>query len=384
MNIEQSEVLLQAGQTISLTIHDIAFGGDGVGRFHDFVVFVPFVALGEQVEVELTEIKRKFARARLVRVLKPSPDRVTAPCPYFGTCGGCQYQHVAYDRQLELKHKQIADLFERIGKISRELVSPVIPCPAPYGYRNRIMVRSQWDRSKPGLNIGFLRHDNRMVVDIAECKISEPGINRQLKDVRAHPPPRGGFKAVLRLTPEGWEIPADSFFQNNFYLLPELVKLVRANLLASRSKVLIDAYCGVGFFGIELADLVEEYLGIELDSKAIKAARVNACVKNRLNGEFLSGNTEEILPRIIGKYLPGETSVLLDPPRTGCRPDLLQLLRETRPKQVLYVSCHPATLARDLNILAAGAVFELKQVTPLDMFPQTQHVECVADLRGGG
>jgi tRNA/tmRNA/rRNA uracil-C5-methylase (TrmA/RlmC/RlmD family) len=384
MNIEQSEVCLQAGHTIPLTIHDIAFGGEGVGRFREFVVFVPFVALGEEVEVELTEIKKKFARARLLRVVKPSPDRVSAPCPYFGTCGGCQYQHIAYDRQLEVKHKQIADLFERIGKIPRDLVSRVVACPAPYGYRNRIMVRSQWDRSKPGLNIGFLRHDNRMVVDIAECKISEPQVNDQLKDVRTHPPPRGGFKAVLRIAPEDWEVPPDSFFQNNFHLLPELVKTVRGHLLASGAKILIDAYCGVGFFSIELADLVEKYVGIELDSKAIKAASANARAKNRLNGEFLPGNTEEILPRIIGKYLPVETSVLLDPPRTGCRPDMLELLREIRPKQVLYVSCHPATLARDLNILAAGSVFELKQVTPLDMFPQTQHVECVADLRGGG
>jgi tRNA/tmRNA/rRNA uracil-C5-methylase (TrmA/RlmC/RlmD family) len=381
---EQSGFSLRVGETIPLTIHDLAFGGDGVGRFHDFVVFVPFVVRGEEVEVTITEIKKNFARAQLVRLLKPSDDRVSPPCPYFGACGGCQYQHIAYPLQLKLKHKQIADLFERIGKISRDLVSPVVPCPAPYGYRNRIMVRSQWDRRKPGLNIGFLRHDNRMVIDIEECKISEPRINEQLKDVRAHPPPRGGFKSVLRIVPEGWEVPVDSFFQNNFHLLPELLRIVRENLLASGARILIDAYCGVGFFSIELADAVEQYVGIELDSKAIKAARTNAQTKGRLNGEFLAGNTEEVLPRIIGKYLPDKTSILLDPPRTGCRPEVLELLREIRPKQVLYVSCHPATLARDLNILASGGVFELKQVTPLDMFPQTQHVECVADMRGRG
>ena len=375
-------VELRLGQRVTVTIHDIAFGGDGVGRWEEFVMFVPFVALGEEVEIEITEVKKKFARGRLVRVIKTSPDRVAAPCRYFGECGGCQYQHIQYERQLELKHKQISDLFERIGKISRALILPVAPCPAPYGYRNRIMVRSQWDRRKQGLNIGFLRHDNPMVVDIEECIISEPAINEQLKEVRAHPPPRGGFKNVLRIVPEGWEVPPDSFFQNNFHLLPKLLEIVRSSLAGSGAKVLIDAYCGVGFFSIELADLVEKYVGIELDTKAIKAARANATARSRTNGEFMAAATEDLLPRLIGKYLPGETSIVLDPPRTGCRPDVLQLLRENRPKQVIYVSCHPATLARDLNILTAGSVFELKQVAPLDMFPQTQHVECVADLRG--
>ena len=372
---------LRAGQVVALVIHDIAFGGEGVGRFNEFVVFVPFVVPGEEVEVEILEVKKSFARARLVRVMATSSDRVDAPCPYFGACGGCQYQHIAYGRQLELKHKQICDLFERIGKISRALILPVVPCPAPYGYRNRIMVRSQWDRTKPGLNIGFLRYDNRLVIDVERCVISEPEVNEQLAYVRAHPPPRGGFKNVLRIAPAGWDVPPDSFFQNNFHLLPKLIEAVRGNLAASGAKVLIDAYCGVGFFSIELADLVEVYLGIELDTKAIKAARNNAQAKGRTNGEFIAAATEELLPRIIRKYQPGHTSVLIDPPRTGCRPETLELLREIRPKQVIYVSCHPATLARDLNILAAGGVFELKQVTPLDMFPQTQHVECVADLR---
>ena len=372
---------LRVGQVIALAIHDIAFGGDGVGRFNEFVVFVPFVVPGEEVEVEIFEVKKSFARARLVRVTKPSSDRVDAPCRYYGACGGCQYQHISYHRQLELKHKQICDLFERIGKIPPGVILPVVPCPTPYGYRNRIMVRSQWDRTKPGLNIGFLRYDNRLVIDVERCVISEPGINEQLTHVRAHPPPRGGFKNVLRIVPEGWDVPPDSFFQNNFHLLPKLIEAVRGGLAASGAKVLIDAYCGVGFFSIELADLVDTYLGIELDTKAIKAARNNAQAKARTNGEFIAAATEDLLPRIIRKYLPEQTSVLIDPPRTGCRPETLELLREIRPKQVIYVSCHPATLARDLNILAGGGVFELKQVTPLDMFPQTQHVECVADLR---
>ena len=144
---------------------------------------------------------------------------------------------------------------------------------------------------------------------------------------------------------------------------------------------LIDAYCGVGFFSIETADLVDRFVGIELDQLAIKAARKKAGNRAIRNGEFLEGRTEELLPAVLGKFVPRETVVVLDPPRTGCPRPMLELLRESGIGQVIYVSCHPATLARDLIILCSNNVFELKTVVPLDMFPQTQHVECVADVR---
>ena len=125
------------------------------------------------------------------------------------------------------------DLFQRIGGFDPALIAPVIPCPQPFGYRNRIMIRSQWDKFKQGLNIGFLRADNRLVLDIEECKIAEPALNAQIQQVRRHPPPKGGLKVVLRVAPEGWEVPPDSFFQNNFFLLPKLVEVVRARLAAA-------------------------------------------------------------------------------------------------------------------------------------------------------
>src|SRR5947209_4568266 len=205
------------GQTLELTIDDIAFGGEGVARLEDFVLFVPFTQVGEQIEAQVVELKKRFGRAKLLRILKPAPDRVEPPCPYFGDCGGCQYQHIAYSAQLRLKQKQIADIFNRIGGFAGDRISPIVPCPQPYGYRNRIMVRSQWDKFKQGLNIGFIRADNRLVIDLEECKIAEPAINAQIKEVRKHPPPKGGLKVVLRIAPEGWDVPPDSFFQNNFF-----------------------------------------------------------------------------------------------------------------------------------------------------------------------
>ncbi len=403
---------LKIGDKISLTIHDLAFGGEGVGRVNlsrdegresrakpdstdtptldprpstlgNFVVFVPFVIVGETVEAEITEVKKNFARAKLLRVEKPSPERVAPECRYFTQCGGCQYQHIDYPAQLRFKHKQIADLFERVGRIPADKIAPVIASPQPYGYRNRIMIRSQWNGPAKKLVIGFIRADNNFVEDIEECKIAEPAISEQIKNVRANPPPKGGIKIVLRIPPENWDVPPDSFFQNNFFLLPKLVETVRGFLRDGGARHLVDLYCGVGFFGIELADLVESFVGVEYDRLAIKAAQKNAAARKISNGEFISATVEEVLPELLQKFSPEKTSVILDPPRKGCLPETLRLLRETRPAQVIYVSCHPATMARDLNILCAEGVFELARVQPLDMFPQTQHVECVADLRAG-
>ena len=372
---------LKPTDQITLKIQDIGFGGEGVGRIDDFVVFVPFVIVGETVVAEITEVKKQFARAKLVRVMEASPDRVTPECRYFAQCGGCQYQHLAYPAQLRIKRKQIADLFERVGKIAPDVVAPVLPCPAPYGYRNRIMIRSQWNGPARKLVIGFVRAADNFVEDIDECKIAEPALNDQIKEVRANPPPKGGLKVILRVQPEGWAVPGHSFFQNNFFLLPKLVETVRGFLSAGGARHLIDLYCGVGFFGIEAADVVESFTGVEYDQHAITAARQNAATRQRTNGKFIAAKAETALPELLREHPAAETAVLLDPPRKGCWPELLELLRQARPAQVIYVSCHPATMARDLNILCGDGVFQLVQVQPLDMFPQTQHVECVADLR---
>ena len=393
---------LVVGQRATVRIHDVAFGGDGVGKVmtnDDLrmsnaeaattepstfpVVFVPFTALGEEVEVEITEVKKNFARGKVVRIISASPERATPECPYFGECGGCQYQHLRYETQLELKGKQVADLFERIGKFPRQMVRPVVGCPQPYHYRNRIMIRSQWNKPEQKLNIGYLRWDCGLVVDINQCPIAEPALNQEILRVRANPPPKGGIKVVLRIPPEDWDVPPDSFFQNNFFLLPKLVETARNALIAGGAKYLVDVYCGVGFFGISLGDAVEKFVGVEIDKPAIKAAKNNALRHNRLNGEFVLGDAQELLPGLLKRFPAAETSIILDPPRAGVPKSAIEQLREVKPKQIIYVSCHPATLARDLNLLCEDGVFELRSVTPLDMFPQTQHVECVADVRLG-
>lgn len=369
------------GERLTVTVTDVAFGGEGVARQGDFVVFVPFTGLGESVEVEIREVKKRFARARLRRVLTPSPARVSPRCPHFGVCGGCQYQHLDYATQLAIKHAQIEALFHRIGRFETVPVDPVVPCPQPYGYRNRIMVRSQWNKPEQRLVVGFLQQEDRLVTDVESCAIAEPELNRQLADVRRNPPPRGGLKVSLRVFPEHWTVPSDSFFQNNFHLLSGLVSTVRDRLSDGGCRFLIDAYCGVGFFSLELAGQVEAFAGIELDRPAVRAARQNAERRGCANGEFLLGSVEETLPEVLARFQAERTALILDPPRRGCARSTLEFLRDQHPAQILYVSCHPATLARDLQILTERGDYRLERVVPLDMFPQTQHVELVADVR---
>jgi tRNA/tmRNA/rRNA uracil-C5-methylase (TrmA/RlmC/RlmD family) len=373
-----------AGQRLRLEITDLAFGGEGVARVGEFVVFIPFTAPGDVVEAKLTEVKKSFGRAELVKIITGSSERVTPKCTYFGECGGCQYQHLDYAAQLRWKHRQISELFRRVGGFDPSVVQGVIPCPNPYHYRNRILVRSQWNKPAQKLNLGFMRTDCGLVCDIESCAIAEPSLNEAITQWRRNPPPKGGIKTVLRMEAPGWEVPEHSFFQNNFLLLPELVRVVKERLRNHGAQHLVDAYCGVGFFSIEVADAVESFVGVELDAPAIRAARRNQESRGIRNGSYVAGDTDQVLPSLLAKWNPTQTAVLLDPPRVGCRPPSLEVLRRTGPGQILYVSCHPATLARDLKILCADGRYRLETVIPLDMFPQTQHVECVADLRLAG
>jgi tRNA/tmRNA/rRNA uracil-C5-methylase (TrmA/RlmC/RlmD family) len=373
--------MLKVGAPITLNMHDLAFGGEGVARYEDFVVFVAFALPGETVEAEITEVKKRFARARLIRVLVPIAERVEPRCQYYGVCGGCQYQHYDYAAQLRLKQKQVRDILERIGGFENPSVVAVIPCPQHYNYRNRIMVRSQWDKTIQALHLGFIRSDSRLVVDVQQCDIAMPGVNEQLRRAHANPPPKGGIKVLLRETPPGWDVPRDAFFQNNTAMLDPLIGAARERLAQSGNRYLIDTYCGVGFFSIALARDVEEFVGVEYDRLAVEAAKRNLATHDVRNGSYISGKTEEHLPALLRKFPALETTVILDPPRTGCPAQNMENLRNSGVSQILYVSCHPATLARDLNALCREQVYELVQVTPVDMFPQTQHIECVADLR---
>lgn len=376
---------LEVGQQVQLRIEDVAFGGEGVARHNGMVVFVPFVDAGEVVTAEITEVRAAFARARLLAVAEFSPGRVRPECPYYGRCGGCSYQHLRYERQLEVKHKQVCDLFERIGRLQSDVIAGVLPSPRPYRYRSKIMVRSGRDKQLGRMCIGFLDVSGRVVVDIEECLLAVPEVNEQLRLLRqGPPPPRSGLKYVLRVAPPGWDVPPDSFFQNNLFALPHMIETVRRLHREAGTAFLIDVYCGVGLFGIELAGQVAKFVGIEIDKRAVAAAVKNASARNVTNGAFVSGPAEALLAEFVAQFEPRSTTVILDPPRVGCLPGTIRAIREAGPAQVIYVSCNPATLARDLQLLCEGGLYEIRQVQPLDMFPQTRHVECITDVRRVG
>ena len=400
---------LQPGQRLELDITTVAFGGDGIGRVDNFVVFVPFVVEGERVEVDIVDVKRRYATADLVRVITPSSRRVEPRCPYYRNCAGCQYQHIEYAHQLELKRRQIRDVFQRIGKMPEPPIDPVVGSPREYHYRNKIVVHGP---GKPG----FWTTRGRSIVNIEQCPIAREEVNVKLAEASRQPlenvhltircnSERGVWsyvetrRAVDELddvepaaeTPmaqrmiaetilgKSLQVPLGSFFQVNREVIELALAHARRIFEASGCKVLVDAYCGVGLFALLLADLAEHVYGIEEDSKAIKAANENARRLGLDHFDFYPGKTERLLVYTLRQCNLDETCLILDPPRSGCAPVVLKTLREQKPRKIIYVSCAPPMLARDIKELLKSG-YKLERVTPFDMFPQTAHCEAVAEL----
>ncbi|MEA3211864.1 MAG: rRNA (uracil1939-C5)-methyltransferase [Chthoniobacter sp.] len=346
---------------ISLTIQDVAFGGKGVARHAGKVVFVPFTIPGEEVTAEIVREKKKFVEADLVSVVTPSADRVAPPCPYFGRCGGCAYQHIAYPRQLALKAAQVEQTLRRVGRLADVPMQPIVPAPKTYGYRNRIRVHVA-----DGI-VGFYASDAHALVDIEECSIAAPVVNEALRRLRGAGMQDGDYS--LR-APGGGPF----FEQTNPEVTAELVALVRDSVRDGQ-QLLIDAYCGGGLFARELAPRFEKVIGIEENPHAVEAARRAA----RPNERYLQGDVASYLGEILATHEAGRTTLLLDPPAIGLAPRVIDLAVAGAPAEIVYVSCNPATLARDLALLCRS--YALTAVTPVDMFPQTAEIEVVAHLR---
>lgn len=344
----------------SLAIQDVAFGGKGVARHDGKVFFVPFTIPGEKITARVRRQKKNFTEADLISVDEPSPDRVTAPCPYFGNCGGCNYQHIAYPRQLAIKAAQVDQTLRRVGRLKEVPMRPMIPAPEPFGYRNRIRVHAARGAA------GFFAQDGHTLVDIQECAIAAPVVNEALRELRRSGAPDGDYS--LRARGGG-----PFFEQTNPAVTREMLALVRANIRRGQA-LLVDAYCGAGLFAKHLADLFENVVGIEENSHAIEKARRSL----QPHEEYIEGDVSDHLGGILAIHDSARTTVLLDPPATGIPSRVIDLLLAAAPVEIIYVSCNPATLARDLAALSAS--YGIKAVTPLDMFPQTAEIEVVAEL----
>jgi 23S rRNA (uracil1939-C5)-methyltransferase len=349
------------GETVQIPIHDIAFGGKGVGRIEALAVFVPFVIAGERVTARVTRRKKNFAEAELVSVDQRSPDRVEPGCPYFGKCGGCAYQHIRYERQLEIKGAQVEQTLRRLGHFSEVPMQPTIGSPQQYGYRNRIRVHAE------GATIGFFRHDRHELIDIEQCPIAAPAVNGQLANLRRGLTRDGDY--VISGQGRG-----EYFVQTNDAVAAALVDRVRS-LVSPGMRTLVDAYSGAGFFARALASGFTRVIGIEENERAIDHARRTAAP----NESYVMGDVGLRLGDVLASVAAAETCLILDPPATGAEQRVLEYILGALPAELIYVSCNPATLARDLEILCRTS-YKLRSVTPLDMFPQTAEIEAVAHL----
>jgi 23S rRNA (uracil1939-C5)-methyltransferase len=349
-------------RTVDLKIGDVAFGGKGVARENGKAVFIPFTIDGESVSAKITREKTQFAEAEIVGLRQKSPHRVKAPCPYFGRCGGCAYQHVNYAHQLEIKSRQLRDVLQRIGKLKDVPIRPIIPSPLQYAYRNRITVHAE-----NGL-IGYFRRDSHRLIDIEHCPIAMDEVNCELADLRSHDIRDGHY--TLRAKKNAFH----HFSQTNDGVANALRDLI-VELTLPNQDLLIDAFCGAGFFAKALLDKFEGIIGIDWDRFAIAAARENASPKET----YIAGNVDAELTWLLQNSGRDETALIVDPPATGLSADLRATIVELAPTILIYVSCNPATLARDLADLAAR--FQIESVVPFDMFPQTAEIEAVAHLR---
>src|SRR5215475_8600568 len=356
---------------VDLKIQDVAFGGKGVAREQGKAVFVPYTIEGELVSAEIVREKKQFAEAELVEVKQSSPDRVTPQCPYFGRCGGCAYQHIDYEHQLAIKWRQVRAALQRIGKLKDVPMRPIIPSLNQYAYRNRITVHAQ-----DGV-IGFFRRDSHHLLDIECCPISQSEVNRALAALRDQKHVRDGHY-TLRTASE-----PRVFSQVNDEVAHALRDLV-IDLVPPNQKLLIDAYCGSGFFAKALLDKFERVIGIDWDRFAVAAAKENASEKET----YVAGNVEQELTRIDG-LLGGEDetrrlgsrhslTMIVDPPATGLTETVRNAIVDLAPEALIYVSCNPPTLARDLKELHWRLA--INSITPLDMFPQTAEIEVLAHL----
>ena len=394
-----------------------SFGGDSVGKLPDGkTIFVPFGITGERVEVEVIEDKRNFARGRITRVLEASPKRITPRCPHFMECGGCHYQHLAYADQLELKKEIVTGQLKRIGKIDEPRVEKIVPSPAQWNYRNTVQFHLS-PNGKPG----FQRAGARGVVEIRECHLPLPPINdlwpkleldprtgierfsircgsddETLLGLESSQPTPPEFEvdfplSVVYLSPEQafllsgedyslmqvrertFKVSAGSFFQVNLPQAAAMVEHVLAGLKPGKNDLLVDAYCGAGLFSAFIAPSLKKVIGIELSESSCNDYAVN--LDEFENVELYIGAVEQVLPEL--KIKPA--AVILDPPRAGLDPAALEGLIQSAPRRIAYVSCDPATLARDIQKLVASG-YRLESVTPFDLFPQTYHVESVAFL----
>jgi len=401
-----------------ILLEKLTYGGEAMGRLPDGrAVFVPFGLPGEHVRVELTEDKKNFARGKLLEILQASPERIDPKCKHFGKCGGCHYQNLSYEKQLQAKTEILRDQLQRIGKIENPPIAHIIASPLEWNYRNHV----QFHLTAEG-KVGFINVKGNSTLPIEECHLPETGINtfwpelqfESNKDVErvalrtgiheelvvmleseSLEPPEIEIEAdvsvvhvfdehavviagqdhlIFNILGKDFRVSAASFFQVNTKMAEKMVEHLLARLPATTATTLLDVYCGVGLFSKFFAGKCQQVIGIELSESACEDFAFN--LDEFDNVELYEGAAEEILPGLAGR-MDSSTFMIVDPPRVGIEKYVLDAIISIKPQIIAYVSCDPSTLARDAARLINGG-YRLSEVTPFDLFPQTYHIESIS------
>ena len=390
-------------ELVELVLGDIAPSGDTTAELEGGAIEVFGGIPGERVVARVHRYhkrRRQVVAAAVVKVMSASPHRIAPPCPYYGPCSGCQWQHIDYDHQLALKADSVRAALAAHPELDGTKVAETIPGPDRLGYRNhaRFTVRRQG-------RLGFTNRITRRFVDVERCLLMHEGINEILGRLQGRvgettqlsvrygigsgewlvqpamksesiPMPTGQTHYRERLFGRTFRIASPSFFQVNTGQAETLGGLLLRRLELTGSDTVVDAYAGVGTFAALAAAHADRVIAIEESTAAVRDAAVN--IGALTNVEFVESKTEDVLSSL--ECSPD--AVILDPPRTGCHPDAIGAVVQIEADRVAYVSCEPISMARDLAMLVSGG-YRVTNVDPLDMFPQTHHVECVAALRWG-
>lgn len=384
------------GDLLSVKIEKIVPRGYGLAFAEKLTVFVPLSAPGDELRVRVIELKKRTAFAEIVEVIKPGPERVEPPCVYFGACGGCNFQQLTYEAQLRAKLDIILDCLVRIGRIEIGSELSIVPSRREYNYRGRV----RWQVDSRGRKLGYFRRDSHEVVDIEGCPVLSPPLANMFRDIRTtmdwanfsnHAEVvaacgDGGevsFRSSVGIAPaaeitcavlgETYNFSAESFFQANHSLIPELVEMATSG---ASGRSALDLYSGVGLFTLPLARKFDGVIAVESDPAAIKLAKGNLQRTGLSNVRILNDG--------VGKFLAERSVapdfVLIDPPRIGTERGVIEEIALLEPANISYVSCEPSILARDLRIFIDHG-YAIERIKALDLFPQTHHVETVVRLR---
>lgn len=447
---------VQKNDYYDVYFEDLTHDGAAVAKVEGFPIFVPNALPEERGKIKILKVKKGYAFGRLIELYESSKHRVDAPCPIYKQCGGCQLQHISYEGQLLVKHKQVKEVLKRIGQIDNITIHPVLGAADPWNYRNKAQVPV--GEREGGLVAGFYQKGSHDIIDMESCLIQmekndevvqtvkhildsfkiQPYNELKHNGILRHIMARNGLvtnevmvvlitrtkelpnkneivEAIKRRIPNiksiiqninpgqtnvilgdetqvlwgekyiydyignvKFAISAKSFYQVN----PEQTRVLYNKALEyanlTGEETVIDAYCGIGTISLFLAKQAKKVYGVEIVPEAIDDAKRNAELNGINNVEFAIGEAEAVIPDWYQKGIKADV-IVVDPPRKGCDESLLKTIVDMKPDRVVYVSCNPGTLARDLRFLENGG-YKTIEVQPVDMFPHTGHVECCSLL----